>query len=105
MALNFKMVKTDTLAVLGSNMERQWDDRLCRKSGSVGLISGSVTVISGHERLGRTVTESYRRRRRVLKQFFISSTPFAEAALLRERVVRCIFSNHQQLACWDSGLD
>jgi hypothetical protein len=49
MALNLKMVKTDTLAVPESNLEKWWDDRSCRKTGS-------VTVISGHERLGRTVT-------------------------------------------------
>jgi hypothetical protein len=78
------MVKTDTLAVPESNLEKRWDDRSCRKSGP-------VTVISGHERLDRTVTEPDRRRRRVLKQFFISSAPFTEAALLRERVVRYIF--------------
>jgi hypothetical protein len=101
MALNLKMIKTNILAVPESNLEKRWDDRSCRKTGSVTLISGSVTVKSGHERLGRTVTESYRRRRRVLKQFFISSTPFVEAALLRKRAVSC-FSNHPQLACWDS---
>jgi hypothetical protein len=56
MALNLKMVKTDTLAIPGTNLERRWDDRSCRKTGSVTLISGSITVISGHERLGRTVT-------------------------------------------------
>jgi hypothetical protein len=101
MALNLKMVKTDSLAVPGSNQERRWDDRSCRKTGSVTLISGSVTVISGHERLGRTVTKPDRRRRKVLKQFFVSSAPFTKAALLRERAVSC-FSNHPQLACWDS---
>jgi hypothetical protein len=37
----------------------------------------------------------------VFKSFFLSFAPFAQAALLKERVVRC-FSNHQQLACWDS---
>jgi hypothetical protein len=78
------MVKTDTLVVPKSNLEKRWDDRSCQKSGP-------VTVISGHEQLGRTVTELDRRRTRVLKQFFISSAPFTEAALLREQVVRCIF--------------
>jgi hypothetical protein len=100
MALNLKMVKTDTLAVPESNLEKRWDDRSCRKTGPVTMISGSVMVISGHERLGRTVTEPDRQRRMVLKQFFISFAPFAEAALLRERAVSC-FLNHPQLACWD----
>jgi hypothetical protein len=36
------------------------------------------------------VPESDRRRGGILKRFFISSAPFAQAALLRERVVRCI---------------
>jgi hypothetical protein len=67
MALNLKMIKTDTLAVPVSNLEKQWDDRSCRKTGPVKFISGSVTVIS--------------------------SAPFAEATLLRERAVSC-FSNH-----------
>jgi hypothetical protein len=78
------MVKTDTLTGLESNMEKRLDDRSCR-------MTGPVTVTSGLEWLDRTVTEPDRRRRGILKHFFISSAPFAEAALLRERVVRCIF--------------
>jgi hypothetical protein len=46
------------------------------------------------ERLGETVRE------RVYKGICLSFAPFAQATLLRERVVSC-FSNHQQLACWD----
>jgi hypothetical protein len=78
------MVKTYTLAGPESNMEKRLDDRSYR-------MTGPVTVTSGLERIDRTVTELDRRRRRVLKHFFISSAPFAEATLLRERVVRCIF--------------
>jgi hypothetical protein len=37
----------------------------------------------------------------VFKSVFLSFATFAQATLLRERVVRC-FLNHQQLVCWDS---
>jgi hypothetical protein len=78
------MVKTDTLAGPGSNLEKRLDDRSC-------WMTGPVTVTSEHERLDRTVKEPGRRRRGILKHFFISSAPFVEVALLRERVVKCIF--------------
>jgi hypothetical protein len=64
-------------------------------------MTGPVTVTSGLERLDRTVTKPDRRRKKILKHFFISSAPFAQAALLRERVVRCIF---QITSSWLAGI-
>jgi hypothetical protein len=84
MTLNLKMVKTDILTGPESNMEKRFDDRSC-------WMTGPVKVTSGLERLDRTVTGPDWRRRGILKHFFISSASFAQAALLRERVVRCIF--------------
>jgi hypothetical protein len=57
MALNLKMVKTDSLAVPGSNRERRWNDRSCRKTGSVTLISGSV---NGYIRTRAVRPDGYR---------------------------------------------
>jgi hypothetical protein len=88
------MVKTDTLTGPESNLEKRLDNRLCR-------MTGLVTVTTGFERLGQMVSEPDRRGRGIFKHFFLSFAPFVQAALSRERVVRCFFSNHQQLACWD----
>jgi hypothetical protein len=53
------------------------------------------------KRLGEMVTELDLVRERVSKGTSLSFAPFAQAALLKDRVVSC-FSNHQQLACWES---
>jgi hypothetical protein len=63
--LSFKMVKTDTLTGPESNLEKRLDNRWCR-------MTGPVTVITGLERLGRTVTEPYRQGRGYLNA---SSSP------------------------------
>ena len=48
-----------------------------------------MTVTTEIEQLPKTVTEQDSKRERVFKGIYHPFEPFAQAALLRERVVRC----------------
>jgi hypothetical protein len=52
-----------------------------KKNGDDDEVINTYALFSGPDRL----------RKKILKHSFISFAPFAHAALLRERVVRCIF--------------